>query len=42
MIAFAPRSAMASPQARPSAFEAAVETMGWLRAMLSVIVIDRN
>ena len=26
----------------PSAFEAAVEAMGWLRAMLSVIVIDRN
>ncbi len=26
----------------PSAFEQAVETMGWLRAMLSVIVIDRN
>ena len=25
-----------------SAFEDAVETMGWLRAMLSVIVIDRN
>lgn len=26
----------------PSAFEGAVEAMGWLRAMLSVIVIDRN
>ena len=26
----------------PSAFEEAMETMGWLRAMLSVIVIDRN
>ena len=26
----------------PSAFEEAVEEMGWLRAMLSVMVIDRN
>ena len=26
----------------PSAFVEAVDTMGWLRAMLSVIVVDRN
>ena len=26
----------------PSAFEEAIEAMGWLRAMLSVLVIDRN
>ncbi len=26
----------------PSAYEEAVEAMGWLRAMLSVMIIDRN
>ncbi len=26
----------------PSAFEEAMEAMGWLRAMLAVMVIDRN